>query len=68
MEAYELVVYRGMLNDRIFSTLTGVIDHYDKMDKIKAGEDVFSGISGLIETAQSRGFREIYGISILHFC
>ena len=57
MEAYELVVYRGMLNDRIFSTLTGVIDHYDKMDKIKAGEDVFSGISGLIETAQSRGFQ-----------
>ena len=33
MEAYELVVYRGMLNDRIFSTLTGVIDHYDKWIK-----------------------------------
>lgn len=57
MEAYELIIYRGMLKDRIFSALTQVIDHYGGMDKEDAGEQIFSGISGLIETAQSRGFQ-----------
>ncbi|MDO4169585.1 MAG: ATP-binding protein [Lachnospiraceae bacterium] len=57
MKAYELVIYRSMEEDEVFSSLCHVIDHYKEMDQQKAGELIFKGISGLIETAQSRGFQ-----------
>jgi predicted AAA+ superfamily ATPase len=57
MRAYEMVIYRGMEKDEIFSDLCHVIDLYKKMEKAETTQMVFKGISGLIEVGQSRGFR-----------
>ena len=57
MRAYEMVIYRGMNQDEIFSNLCQVIDGYKKMEKAEVRKRIFQGISGLIEAGQSRGFR-----------
>ncbi|MEE1313841.1 MAG: ATP-binding protein [Lachnospiraceae bacterium] len=56
MKAYEMVIYRGMIQDKIFAEFAQVIDGYEEMEKAEISKMMFEGISGLIQTAQSRGF------------
>ena len=56
MRAYEMVIYRDMNQDEIFSNLCQVIDGYKKMEKAEVRKRIFQGISGLIEAGQSSGF------------
>ncbi len=57
MNAYELIIYRGLRGDETFAKLSKVIDHFQEMDVTEVGTLVFDGIAGLVEAAQKRGFK-----------